>query len=289
MLQLVDSIIVNDSVVPAAIVADTTVVQQQEAADVDSLSRFQSGTFFAKDSLSYTKVQLPGMAGDPAPYTMHGDNVLVCLMLLCFIMTIGVFSYSRHILFYHLKEFFYVPRAESTDAVVPDWFALFILNLQTCLLLSITYYFYTTHSVAEDYLLESPYALIAVYFVVFIVYFLLKGVIYRLVNTVFFESKKNKQLTWTLYFITAFEGLAFSPAVILQVYSGLSMLSVACYFVFVLIIAKLMIFYKCWVIFFKQSGVFLQIILYLCALEIVPLLILGGVLVTITNELKVIF
>ena len=283
MLQQVDSIITSDPVVPAAIAADTTVVQQMDV----SQPQFDGETFFAPDTLAHA--ELPGVAGDPIPYTMRGDDVLVCLMLLCFIMTIGIFAHSRQTIWYHLKEFFYIPRTDYSDADVPGKFTLFALNLQTSLLLGITYYFYTTHDVAADYVLDTPYELIAVYFGVFIVYFLLKGVTYRFVNTVFFEGKKNKQFAWTQSFIAALEGIAFFPAILLQAYLGLTMQTVVYYFIFILVIAKFMIFYKCWAIFFRQVGVFLQIILYLCALEIVPLLILGGVLVTITNELKVIF
>lgn len=284
MLQQADSIIVNDSVVPAAI-ADTTVVQQPEV----SLLQYESRTFFSKDTLPCSEVPLPGIAGDPVPYTMRGDDILVCLMLLCFVTTIGVFAHSRQTIFHQLREFFHIPRTESSDAAVPGNFVLFILNLQTCLLLSVTYYFYTTHYIADTYLLDSPYELMAVYGGIFAIYFLMKTVIYRLVNAVFFESKKNKQFAWILSFVTALEGIAFFPVIILQAYLDISMQTVVCYFFFILVIAKLMAFYKCWVIFFRKIGISLQIILYLCALEIVPLLILGGVLVTIANELKVIF
>ena len=251
---------------------------------------FESETFFSRDSLSYTVVHLAGEAGDPVPYTMHGDDILVCLMLLCFIVAVGVFAHSRQVIFYQLKEFLYIPRMENADVDVPSTFVLCILNFQTCLLLGITYYFYTTYYVAaDDYLLDSHYALIGVYFGVFAVYFLAKSIIYWLVNSVFFDGKKNRMIAWTLSFISALEGIALFPAVLLQVYAGLSMKSVVYYFIFILIIAKLMVFYKCWTIFFKQVGVFFQIILYLCALEIIPLLTLWGMLVMITNDLKVTF
>ncbi|MBR6129849.1 MAG: DUF4271 domain-containing protein, partial [Bacteroidaceae bacterium] len=61
----------------------------------------------------------------------------------------------------------------------------------------------------------------------------------------------------------------------------------AFYFVSIVIIAKILTFYKCWSIFFRQKSIFLQIILYLCALEIIPLLSLGGILVLVTDLLKV--
>ena len=287
MLQQADSIITSDLVVPAAIAADTTDIQQSVVDS--SLSRFESGTFLSKDSLSYTEIHLPGEAGDPVPYTMRGDDILVCLVLFCFLMTIGVFAHSRHPILYQLKEFFHTSRTEYADTDVPGKFTLFILNLQASLLLGIVYYSYTTYYVAADYLLDSPYQLIAVYFGVFFVYFLVKSLIYLWVNIVFFDGKKSRLMAWMLFFISALEGLAFFPVVIMQVYAGLSMQNVVYYFIFVLIIAKLMTFYKCWIIFFRQIRIFLQIILYLCTLEIIPLLILWGVLVTITNELKVTF
>ena len=108
-------------------------------------------------------------------------------------------------------------------------------------------------------------------------------------NTIFFDSKKRGHWTWTQSFITALEGIALFPAVMLEVYFTPSIQNVAFYFVSIVILAKILTLYKCWSIFFRQKSIFLQIILYLCALEIVPMLALWGTLVMITNELKVIF
>ena len=284
-MQQPDSII-SDSVV-SAITADTIIVEQT----VDSQSPFEVGTFFSRDTLLQPELpsRLPGMPGDPVPYTMRGDDILVCLILLCFITTIGIFARSRHAILHQLKNFLYVPSTDYAKADVPGGIVLAILNAQNSLLAAITWYFYSIHYIASDYLLNAPYSLIVIYFGVFVAYFLMKTVIYNLVNNVFFDSKKSEHAVWLFPFITALEGIAFFPAIILQAYAGLSIETVVYYAIFILILAKLMTFYKCWVIFFRQTSVFLQIILYFCALEIIPLLILGGVLVTITNELKVTF
>jgi len=79
------------------------------------------------------------------------------------------------------------------------------------------------------------------------------------------------------------------PAVILQAYFGLSIQNVEIYFIIVLIIVKILTIYKCYVIFFRQSVVKLQIILYFCTLEIVPLLAFWGALVITANNLKINF
>ena len=79
------------------------------------------------------------------------------------------------------------------------------------------------------------------------------------------------------------------PAVIMGPYFDMPIHKVEIYFATALISVKLMTFYKCYIIFFRQNVVGLQIILYLCALEIVPLLALWGVLDTTANSLKINF
>ena len=161
------------------------------------------------------------------------------------------------------------------------------LSLQTCLLLAIISYLYVTHYIADTFVHDVPYQMISIYFGVFIAYFIVKDIIYSIVNTVFFSSKKNRHWIWTLTFITALEGIALFPVVMLQVYLNLTMQNVVYYFIFILILTKILTFYKSWLIFFRQIGDYLQIILYLCALEIIPLLSLIGILVLITDLLKV--
>lgn len=256
-----------------------------------NLPQYYRESFFANDTLLHPELQAGrmGMAGDPVPYTVRNDNTITGLLILCFIMAVISFASSRQYILHQLKVFFYIPHNERANTENPsNKFQLF-LSLHTCLLLAIIFFFYTTHYVSDTFILDEPYELIAIFFGVFLAYFVIKTIIYRLVNGVFFSSKKYKHWTWTSIFITALEGVALFPAVILQVYFNLSMESVVYYFIFILILTKILTFYKCWAIFFRQIGLFLQLILYFCALEIIPLLSLWGVLVVITEELKVNF
>lgn len=258
-----------------------------------SLPQYYRESFFANDSLLHPELTggRPGIAGDPVPYTVRGDDAIACMLLFCFVLAVTAFAYSRQAILHQLKDFFYIPRTDKTSSSASSEkfpFHIF-LSIQTCLLLAITYYFYITHYVADTFVLDAPYELIGIFFGVFIAYFIFKIIIYKVVNLIFFRSKKSKQWTWTLTFITALEGIALFPAVILQVYFNLPMQNVVYYFIFVLILTKILTIYKCRVIFFRQISDFLQIILYLCALEIIPLLSLAGILVLITDQLKVNF
>ena len=64
------------------------------------------------------------------------------------------------------------------------------------------------------------------------------------------------------------------------VYCGLTLVKLiykaGIYLLCVLMVVKLLLFYKCFIIFFKRLGSFLQFFLYFCALEVVPLALLWG-------------
>ena len=79
------------------------------------------------------------------------------------------------------------------------------------------------------------------------------------------------------------------PAVLLLVYFDLPLDVVLYYFIFVVVLGKILAFYKSYVIFFRQKGGFLQIILYFCALEIVPLTVLVGTWMALLDVLIVKF
>jgi hypothetical protein len=163
----------------------------------------------------------------------------------------------------------------------------FFLVLLTGLMLSLLFYFYTLYFVGETFILESQYHLIIIYLGIVTGYMLMKCLLYSIVNLVFFDSKKNRQWLKSMLFITSIEGILLFPAVILQAYFDISVKNVVIYFTIVLIIVKFLTFYKSYVIFFRQNVFRLQIILYFCALEMIPLLALWSVLVITANSLKI--
>ena len=85
------------------------------------------------------------------------------------------------------------------------------------------------------------------------------------------------------------EGIALTPIVLLSVYGQLRVIPALICIGFVVFLAKIFSFYKCYLIFFRQFGVFLQIFLYFCALELIPLAGLVGILETINENLIINF
>lgn len=257
-----------------------------------SLPQYYRESFFAKDSLYHPELTggRLGVAGDPVPYTIAGDNLITALLLGCFMLAMISFSKSMDFIIRQAKNFFRVPRANATTITETSgelWVQLFLV-VQTCLLSSLIFFFYTRTYVADTFIIEH-YQMIGIYTGVIAAYFLVKTVAYWIAGWVFFDRKKIEQWMKANLFLIAIEGVLLFPIVMLLAYFDLSMKNALVYVVIVIILSKILSFYKTYIIFFRRNGVFLQNILYFCALEMTPLASLWGVLVLINSFLKVNF
>ena len=231
-----------------------------------------------------------GVAGDPIPYNTKNDNIITSMLLICFVMTLIAFSFSRSFLLRQAKNFFYIPKTEYTvSETSTEIKAQFFFLLQTSLLMALLYFFYLRTYTTGTFILSDEYLLVAILTGIFIGYFFLKYLLYSYVNLIFFERKRNGQFFRTLLFLHSIEGILLFPMVALLTFFNISAQSAAYYTVFVVVLVKILTFYKSFVIFFRQNSLYLQIILYFCALEIIPLFALWGGLAVIANALKINF
>lgn len=256
-----------------------------------SLPLYYKESFFSGDSLFHP--ELPGgrygVAGDPVPYTLRGDDVLSTLLLFCFVAGVLAVANSKTFISKQAKNFFRTPHSESTTMTETSTevrFQLFLV-MQTALLLSLFQYFYTQDFIGDTFTLASQYQLIAVFLGVWLGYFVLKALLYTWVNSVFFGLRRNLQWLKSMLFVTAMEGVAMLPAALLQVYFNMPIENVMAYYIAVVGLAKILTLYKGFLTFFKGLGGFVQIILYFCTLEMIPLAAVWGVLVMIGNILKI--
>lgn len=257
-----------------------------------SLPQYYRESFFSKDSLFHPELSggRLGVAGDPVPYSIAGDNALTALLLACFVLAVFALGTARDFIIRQAKSFFYVQHANTTEITetAGELWMQMLLMAQTCLLFSIIVFSYTRTYVGDTFVIEQ-YQLIGLYTAVVAVYFLLKILLYWGVGKVFFDSKKNEHWIKSFLFTAAAEGVLLFPVVMLIAYFELSIQHAAVYVGIVILFVKILAFFKTILIFFRQNGTYLQIILYLCALEIVPLALLLGSLGLISNILKVNF
>ena len=246
--------------------------------------------FLADDSLYHPELAHEpfGVAGDPIPYNISNDNIISSFLLGCFIMSLLAFAISKSYVVNQIKNFFHIQRREDIKTPTSnEVIALAFFAIQAYLLLAMAYFFYVKAYVADTFVFEEEYLFIGLLFLIILGYSILKYPLYTFINYIFFFGKNNVQWQYTMLLLSAIEGALLFPAILFQSYFEASPLNVIIYALFVVILVKIFTFYKCYVIFFRKNGLFLQIILYFCTLEIIPLLVLWGGLGIITNALTI--
>ena len=258
-----------------------------------NLPQYYRENFFSNDSLYHEELSAQeyyGMAGDPIPYSYANDHLVTSLLIIGFLLIAFTFSRMSNFIVGQAKNFIRPSQNSlSQSETSGEIYMQIILTGLTCIVYALLYYLYATEFLASTYVTSSEYALLGIFLGVFVVYYLLRFGIYTMVNNLFFDSDKNKKFLTSLLYISSLEGLLLYPALALLAFMHLPAQNAIWYCIIVLILVKIMTFYKCFTIFFKQNDLFLQIFLYFCALEMVPLMTLWGGLSVIVDILKINF
>lgn len=283
-----------DTLQADTIVPPTLRPWQPDSAEADSavlgVGHYIPRSYFGYDSLPHPGYgDTPyGVAGELVPKAIGADNVVTAALLACFIIGMAAVSGSRRFVAHQAKNLFRPMREAATgDTETSAEVRLqLILALQTCVVAAIAYYSCTLGSDPAWFSTRPPSFFVGVFAAVFVAYAAAKAAAYTVANTVFFGRRRN--LLWLKFalFVAAAAGVLLFPVVLLRVYFDLSVAGVAWSVAVILAAAKMLTLYKCFVIFFRRKGGFVQIILYFCTLEIAPLATLWGLLVATGNLLK---
>ena len=265
----------------------------KSALEVTPLPKYYKESFFANDTLFHPERSggRYGVAGDTVPYTVRGDNAMTIILLMGFISMIISASESRRFIIKQLKSIFYLPKYFDTalsETSSELRFQLFMVAL-TSLLYAVIILYYSTRYISDTFIIDSHYQLTGIFLGLTLGYFIFKAIIYTIVNWTFFGVKRNLHWLKALLFLVSSEGMLLFPVVLLLSYFNLNVKTALIITSIILILVKTVTFYKSYVIFFRRKSLFLQNILYFCALEIVPLVSFGGLAATAINVLKINF
>ena len=266
---------------------DTLSLLQQEQispakADSDSLQLADLHAVQEVDS---------GFEGTPISYSPRTDDAIALTLLACFFLSSIALARGKKFLSQQVKDF--VLHRERTSifdsSTAADVRYLLVLVLQTCVLSGITFlnYFHDTCPALMDHV--SSLLLLGIYVGFCLAYFLLKWLLYMFLGWTFFD--KNKTNIWLESYsaLIYYVGCALVPFVLFLVYFDLSLTNLVIIGSIILIFTKILMFYKWIKLFFHQfSGLFL-LILYFCALEIVPCLLLYQGMIQMNNILLIKF
>ena len=232
-----------------------------------------------------------GFEGTPISYSPRTDDAIALTLLACFFLSSIALARGKRFLSQQVKDF--VLHRERTSifdsSTAADVRYLLVLVLQTCVLSGITFlnYFHDTCPALMNQV--SPLLLLGIYVGFCLAYFLLKWLIYMFLGWTFFD--KNKTNIWLESYsaLIYYVGFALFPFVLFLVYFDLSLTNLVIIGSIILIFTKILMFYKWIKLFFHQfSGLFL-LILYFCALEIVPCLLLYQGMIRMNNILLIKF
>ncbi len=228
-----------------------------------------------------------GMAGDPVPYQFRSDSLVTTLLMLSFFMAAWVISRSRRYLHKQVKDFFRNRQRENlfAERTESEMQGQVFLIFQTCLVLGTLFFDYTQECQTEVFNQVSPYKILASSVGIFCAFYLLKTMLYHVVNSVFFSRKQRQQWIASYLLSILALGLALLPVSLLVVYFDLSLYHTGIVFIALLAVDKLLLLYKCSRIFFNYPFGSVHLFLYFCTLEIAPLFVLFRILVYANNLL----
>ena len=230
-----------------------------------------------------------GVAGDPVPYSIARDNVITLLLLGCFVLALVAYAKSKGFILRQAKDFFRPPHNEKMTSISETSGELrfqFFLVLQSSLLLALIFFFYVQRNITDTFIIDQ-YQVIGIFAAIITVYALVKAVAYSVTGWVFFDRRSNDLWMKSFLFLLAMEGVCLFPIVMLRAYFELSVQTTLVSTAIVLGLFKLLALYKSYLIFFRNGGHSLQIFLYFCTLELMPLAMLIGTLMITTANLKV--
>ena len=232
-----------------------------------------------------------GFEGTPISYSPRTDDAIALTLLACFFLSSIALARGKKFLSQQVKDF--VLHRERTSifdsSTAADVRYLLVLVLQTCVLSGITFlnYFHDTCPALMDHV--SSLLLLGIYVGFCLAYFLLKWLLYMFLGWTFLI--KIRQIYGWNRILRSYimSDLPFFRSFFSWFIFDLSLTNLVIIGSIILIFTKILMFYKWIKLFFHQfSGLFL-LILYFCALEIVPCLLLYQGMIQMNNILLIKF
>ena len=212
------------------------------------------------------------VTGLPLPYSPRTDDVLTLVLLCCFLASAYVLGNSRKLLC-QLGRDFLLQRGRGNlfnTSTATDMHSLLLLVLQACVVGGIFLFRLQTGLLPQPGNLASPHLLLAACIGGVTAYLTFKWLVYSLVGWIFFDETRSSQWMEAYSSLLYYASFALFALALFAVYTNFSLQVSVTIGAILLISAKMLIFYKWLRLFCRRThGVYL-LILYFCALEIVP-------------------
>lgn len=225
-------------------------------------------------------LQILAFTSDMKPYLPANDNTVTVLLVVCFFIISLTLARNKK-LFIELGAVFFNENKKITNfrnAVSTNIISLSPLILQASVVMGVITYVYLKINFAENIANYQDWEIIGLTTLVVLAYLALKWTVYSFIGWVFDEKYKSE--SW----IDAYATLLYYTSVLLYllvlfiVYSDIAVNTIIYIVITLFLITKCLIFYKWLKLFSKKMDGLILLILYFCALEIIPYVILYKVM-----------
>ena len=226
--------------------------------------------------MSWMNPILSGFSGVLLPYSIRTDDLFTFVLVGVFFLYAFLYMKCRKYLLYQSRIFFR-DRSRSgsfIDAALVDVRYLVALFFLACISIGMTAYNIVMQVFPGLLGLPSPALLLSGLSGGILLYLCFKMLSYLIVGNVFFG--RSAVSTWmdSYLLIIYISGIILYPILLMSVFMGGGAVFTIYLSAFLLILAKILIFCKWIKLFFANNESLFFLILYFCALEIIPFFIL---------------
>lgn len=215
---------------------------------------------------------LQGVAGLPMPYVPRHDDVVTLVLLGCFFLTSYVLARSHKFLLQLVKDFLLHRERTSifANTTATDMRYLLLLVVQTGVLGGVALFSHVCDTNPIVVTRVPPPVVLALYVGLCWLYIFVKWLLYSFLGWIFFDESRTSLWIESYSTLLYYLGFALFPYVLFAVYFNLTTQVTLIIGLVLFLFIKILMFYK-WLKLFCADlyGIFL-LILYFCALEIVP-------------------
>lgn len=261
--------------------SDTNLIESLNApimiqgCDSDTITNlFTTGTHQLITHTDSTATLREGFAGEVLPQTLATNHGIIALLILAFVFFATSYHRSAKYLQYTVKSLFKINmRGNMFDETTINENQLKLSLLAITFItegIAIYHAWIDNPVVDNNHILPLTMACI----VVSVLYYLLQRLVYNVLGNIFSSKQQTLHFDENFKSINQIIGLFMMPFVLLMVFAP-NMASFAvsmCFIIYVL--SRLIIIYKGIRIFSLQLFNLLYLILYLCALEITPFILI---------------
>lgn len=229
--------------------------------------------------------------GIPIPYSPRMDDGITVVLLCCFFLSAYVLSRSRKFLLQLVKDFLLHRERTSIFATstAADMRYLLLLVLQTCILAGVCIFNYFND--VQPHLVHHvpPGLLLGIYIGVCLLCLSLKWLLYSFLGWIFFDENTTTQWFESYSTLLYYLGFTLFPFVLFIVYFDLNLQMTVLIGFILVVLTKILILYKWLKLFCNNLYGGLLLIVYFCALEIVPCFVFYQGMIQLNNYLIIKF